>query len=181
MLELKRSSCYLLRCQPLWYYNTLPLQFYFGTPDQILPGLVRWKSPHHPLHIYGVGNFKMFLPPSPSSPLGHTYHIIVPRMDEAGVHMNRYRPPRPVGKEVFLHALLSQLHSNPFVQSRFGPRGTVGVLRARNKELLDIVFRCVCVCVCVCLCVCVCVCVFVCVYVCVCVCVCVPGYPYSCR
>jgi hypothetical protein len=60
-------------------------EFYFGTPDQILPGLVRWQSPHHPLHIYGVGNFKMFLPPSPSSPLGHTYHIIMPRMDEAGV------------------------------------------------------------------------------------------------
>jgi hypothetical protein len=60
-------------------------EFYFGTPDQILPGLVRWKAPHHPLHIYGVGNFKMFLPPSPSSPLGHTYHIIMPRMDEAGV------------------------------------------------------------------------------------------------
>jgi hypothetical protein len=59
-------------------------EFYFGTPDQILPGLVRWKAPHHPLHIYGVGNFKMFLPPSPSSPLGHTYHIIMPRMDEAG-------------------------------------------------------------------------------------------------
>lgn len=55
--------------------------------------------------------------------------------------MNRYHPPVPVGKEVLVHALLSQFHPNPFVQTRFGPRGTVAVLRARNDVLLDIVFR----------------------------------------
>ena len=119
-------------------------QFYFGAPDQILPGLTRWKSPQHPLHIYGAGNFRVFLPPSsPASyPLGETYHIIEPLRNELGVHMNRYRPPRPLGKaDSLLYALLSQFHPNPFVQTRFGPRGTVAVVRARNNSLLDIVFR----------------------------------------
>jgi hypothetical protein len=118
--------------------------FYFGTPDQILPGLTRWKSPQHPLHIYGAGNFRVFLPPSsPASyPLGETYYVIDPLRSELGLHMNRYRPPRPLGKaESLLYALLSQFHPNPFVQTRFGPRGTVAVVRARNNSLLDIVFR----------------------------------------
>lgn len=107
----------------------------------MLPGLVQWTAPQHPLHVYGVGNFKIFLPPSLSSPLGHTYHVIHPGMDDSGLHMNRYHPPIPVGKEVLVYALLSQFHPNPFVQTRFGPRGTVAVLRARNDVLLDIAFR----------------------------------------
>ena len=114
-----------------------------GAPDQILPGLTRWKSAQHPLHIYGVGNFRMFLPPSPTSPVvGQTYTVIEALVNEEGVHMNRYHPPRPSGRaESLVHALLSQFHANPFVQSRFGPRGTVAVVRAKNKSLLDIVFR----------------------------------------
>ena len=83
----------------------------------------------------------MFLPPSQHWELGRPYHLIEPIMNDAGIHMNRYHPPRPVGKEVLLHALLSQFHADPFVHTRFGPRGTVAVVRGRNERLLDIVFR----------------------------------------
>lgn len=65
--------------------------------------------------------------------------------------MNRYHPPVPVGKEVLVYALLSQFHPNPFVQTRFGPQGTVAVLRARNDVLLDIAFRYWTAGICVCL------------------------------
>ena len=123
------------------YYNAHFPQFYFGSPEQVLPGLVLWKTPQHFIHAYGVGNFRAFLPPSSSWHVGKPYHIVDAIADEAGVHMNRYRPPRPAGKEVLLHTLLTQFHPNVFLHTRFGPRGSLALVRARSEKYLDIVMR----------------------------------------
>lgn len=116
-------------------------QYYLGTPEQILPGLVQWKLPQHPVHAYGVGNFKAFLPPTQGYPLGQPYHIVDPIPNEVGVHMHRYHPPHPSGKEVLLYTLLSQFHPNAFVHTRFGPHGSIALVRASNEKYLDIVLR----------------------------------------
>ena len=55
--------------------------------------------------------------------------------------MNRYRPSVPVGKEILLHTLLTQFHPNIFLHTRFGPRGSLALVRARSEKYLDIVMR----------------------------------------
>ena len=61
----------------------------------------------------------------------------------------KHAPPHPASNEALLHALMMQFHKYPFVHLRFGPRGTVGVVRAENDEYWDILIRCVCVRACV--------------------------------
>lgn len=55
--------------------------------------------------------------------------------------MNRYHPPRPPAENYLLYNILAQLHPNIFLVTRFGPKGTVGTVRARTTEVLDIIFR----------------------------------------
>lgn len=117
------------------------LQFMFGSPEQMLPGLLKWKEPNHPLHIFGAANFRVFLPPSEDWPQGVPYHVIIPNPDGPGDHSNRYHPPHPQEREKLLYALLSQFHPNAFLQMRFGPRGTVAMVRAQNQDYLDVVIR----------------------------------------
>lgn len=121
---------------------SLPLlQFLFGSPEQMLPGLLKWKEPNCPVHIYGAANFKVFLPPSEDWPQGVPYHVVTPNPDSPRDHSNRYHPPRPEERERLLYALLSQFHPNPFLQMRFGPRGTFAMVRAQNQDYLDVVIR----------------------------------------
>ena len=113
-----------------------------GGPEAALPGLARWKTPNKLLQSYGTGNFKFFMPPDLNYPIGDTYSLIAPLpMDAPGVHMYHYHPLQPSPKEAFLFALLSQFHPNVFLQSRYGPRGSMAVVRARNDRYLDIMMR----------------------------------------
>ena len=117
-------------------------KYYFGSPEKILPGLIRWKTANKDLQSYGAGNFKFFLPPDPNYPIGDTYNLIegLP-MSTPGMHMYRYHPLQPSPREAFLFALLSQFHPNVFLQNRFGPRGSMAIVRARNGRYLDIMMR----------------------------------------
>ena len=113
-----------------------------GSPETMLPGLVKWKTPSKLLQSYGTGNFKFFMPPDLNYPIGDTYTILSPLpVDAPGMHMYRYHPFQPPPKEVFLFALLSQFHPYVFLQSRYGPRGSMAVVRARNDRYLDIMMR----------------------------------------
>jgi hypothetical protein len=111
----------------------------FGSPEKILPGLFQWKSAHVPSYTYGARNFRAFLPPDADWPVGKPYHIIEDK--NQFTPMNRYNPPRPSAEDSLLHSILAQFHPNVFLHTRFGPRGTVGIVRARNKEVFDITFR----------------------------------------
>lgn len=54
----------------------------------------------------------------------------------------RYVPPTPSGPvEELLFQLLSLFHPQPFLQSRYEPRGAAAVVRARSSDSLDIMFR----------------------------------------
>lgn len=112
----------------------------FGSPDQLLPGLLQWQKVNHPIHTFGTRNFKIFLPPS-GKEIGEPYYVVDSEYFGRRPHMNVYYPPAPRGNEVFLHALLSMLHPNIFVNTRFGPRGTLALLRAENEKYYDIVIR----------------------------------------
>eukprot|EP00731_Ephydatia_muelleri_P027941 Em0019g814a len=113
-----------------------------GSPETMLPGLVKWKTPSKLLQSYGTGNFKFFMPPDLNYPIGDTYTILSPLpVDAPGMHMYRYHPFQPPPREVFLFALLSQFHPYVFLQSRYGPRGSMAVVRARNNRYLDIMMR----------------------------------------
>eukprot|EP00731_Ephydatia_muelleri_P027938 Em0019g811a len=117
-------------------------KYYFGSPEKILPGLIRWKTPNKELQSYGAGNFKFFMPPNLNYPIGDAYNLIegLP-MNTPGMHMYRYHPLQPSTREAFLFTLLSQFHPYVFLQNRFGPRGSMALVRARNGRYLDIMMR----------------------------------------
>lgn len=74
--------------------------------------------------------------------VGRVYFIVKPPLYPGALHSNRYRPTIPVSElDKLLYTLLSQFHSNAFIQMRFAPQGTVGVIRAKNDEYLDILIR----------------------------------------
>ena len=112
----------------------------FGSPKQVLPGLVGWKKPHHSIHTFGAKNFRAFFPPG-GQEIGKPYIIIDSEYEGKMPHMNYYYPPIPRGNEVFLQTILSMFHPNAFVNNRFGPRGTMAVLRAENDKYYDIIIR----------------------------------------
>lgn len=109
-----------------------------------MPGLVKWTEVNRPIHTFGTGNFKVFLPPASGREVGEPYYVIDSEYYGRRPHMNAYYPPPPRGTEVLLHALLSMFHPNIFVNCRFGPRGTLAVVRAENDDYYDVVIRYVC-------------------------------------
>lgn len=106
----------------------------------MLPGLTSWVEPKLDINTYGAGNFRVFLP-SGAQPFGEPYYIIESEFYGRRPHMNFYHPPEPKGTEILLHVLLSHFHPNVFVNCRFGPRGTLAIVRAQNEEYYDIVIR----------------------------------------
>lgn len=114
--------------------------FVFGTPEQMLPGLISWTKAAYEAHTVGVGNFKVFIP-SLSNVFGEPYYVLEAEPTGRRSHMNSYTPPPPRGFEIFIHTLFTLLHPNVFVNCRFGPKGTVAILRAENSEYFDIIFR----------------------------------------
>ena len=101
-----------------------------------------WTQPVHPIHEYGVGNFRIFLPPNKDFTIGQPYYVIKPPLYPGALHSNRYRPTVPSSEaEQLMYALLSQFHANAFVYMRFAPQGTVAVIRAKNDVYLDIIIR----------------------------------------
>lgn len=113
----------------------------FGSPEKLLPGLMRWKKPQHFIHSYGVGNFRSFLPFTDQTMFAEPYYVIDAEVYGRRPHMSYYYPPVPRGREVMIFTVLQQLHPNVFVNCRFGPRGTLAIVRADNKDYVDIVFR----------------------------------------
>ncbi len=67
--------------------------------------------------------------------------MIDPSYQSKPSHMNYYYPPSPQGNEVFLQTMLSMFHPNAFINNRFGPRGTLAVVRAENDKYYDIIIR----------------------------------------
>ena len=100
-----------------------------------------WQEPFHSVHTFTVKNFKIFLPSNNYPGNGQPYYIIDSNSQGKPPHMNYYHPLIPRGNEVFLQALLSMLHPNAFINCRFGPTGTVGLVRAENDEYYDILIR----------------------------------------
>ena len=127
------------------------LQTVIGDPHTLIPGLIAWKNPHIPVAQYGVKNFKQFTPP-PERRLGEPYFIVPQEKDVEFIHElmisdttpYKLAPPPPKSNEILLHVLMLQLHKHPFVHLRFGPRGTVGIVRAENDKYWDIFIRFVC-------------------------------------
>ena len=123
------------KVQEAWVYTV--------NKDPALNGLRSWQDVTIPSQLYGVHNFRSFLPDSDSVEVGQIYPVIG-RNTYFFEHLSstRYFPPRPEGKEVLLYRLLAQFHPRPFVQMRFPPQGTSAIIRAQNNEYFDIVFRC---------------------------------------
>lgn len=110
-----------------------------GSPENILPGLLKWKDVHSKFQGYGTKNFKVFLPKDGSLVVGEPYYIIKDTDDFAS--MNRYRPPPPSREHAVIHAILAQFHSQVFLLCRFGPKGSVAVIRAQNEDTVEVMFR----------------------------------------
>ncbi len=89
--------------------------------------------------MFGTGNFRVFFPNYGKLTVGEPYFIIADHEDFAS--MNRHRPPKPAAEHALIHTLLSMFHQNVFVISRFGPRGSVAVIRAMKEDTVDIMFR----------------------------------------
>lgn len=97
----------------------------------------RWKN-------FAAKHFSAFLPSADQKlKPGTTWWIIPSSLNERINHLSsaRYYPPELATQYHSIHALLSMLHIHPFLHSRFGPQGTVAVIRGISINLLDIVFR----------------------------------------
>ena len=111
--------------------------------------MTAWQSARIPVTEYGVKNFEAFVPPSSEWKVGETYYVIkagstnaIYEMASSQLSPFRYYPPAPEdSKEILMHSLMLQLHTSPFIHLRFGPRGTLAVLRAQNDQYWDIVLR----------------------------------------
>lgn len=125
-----------------------PLNLGFGlTSTDVLSGLKKWKKPSVPTKNFGVRHFSAFFRQSLiHGPVGVVDFMI---SDAYGLvnafapdtSSNRFFPPFVTDDGVILHRLLSMFHPHPFIMTRFGPRGTAFVVRARNDKFIDIMFR----------------------------------------
>lgn len=107
-----------------------------------LAGLNDWTEPRQAIAGFPVGLFKAFLPDD-VTPVGKPYNIIKSNLNlfSNTLSNNRFYPPKVKNKEVIIHRLLSMFHKRPFVRTRFGPQGTIAVVRAENEKYVDVVFR----------------------------------------
>lgn len=120
------------------------------TPDAIqnqnhaFKGVFDWNKPAERWKNFAAKHFSAFLPSADQKlKPGTTWWIIPSSLNERINHLSsaRYYPPELATQYHSIHALLSMLHIHPFLHSRFGPQGTVAVIRGISINLLDIVFR----------------------------------------
>ncbi|KAK7481156.1 hypothetical protein BaRGS_00027589 [Batillaria attramentaria] len=119
----------------------------FGASNPLY-GLKSWQTPHMPNAVFGAMEFSIFLPKDTENvALGKPYHILPQKptggLFDAPSHLSsaRFYPPAPKEQDSVLYRLLGMMHSRPFVEMRFPPRGTVACVRAYNSKYLHIVFR----------------------------------------
>ncbi|CAL9686536.1 unnamed protein product [Knipowitschia caucasica] len=116
---------------------------FLGVSHSSLSGLRSWTSPAIPSSTFSASQFRVFLPPKNKVDVGDTWWVIASDLNIFTGYLpnNRYHPPTPRGKEVFIHSLLSMFHPRPFIKSRFAPQGAVACIRASNDFYFDIHFR----------------------------------------
>ncbi|CAF1003983.1 unnamed protein product [Brachionus calyciflorus] len=118
-------------------------KYEFLTNSDSLKSLKNWKEPNRAVLNFGCKDFKSFLPQNINDiKVGHVWDLI-PRLkrDNNQLSNKRFNPPEPETHEKTLFRLLQMFHKKPFLLSRFAPQGTSLVLRAKNKNYLDIFFR----------------------------------------
>ncbi|XP_045618446.1 selenoprotein N isoform X2 [Procambarus clarkii] len=106
-----------------------------------LHGVLSWKVASVSWSWIPCKAFAVLLPEKASAKVpGHVWRLLPDITPNK--FMFRYVPPPPSGHvEEFLFQLLSLFHPQPFLLSRYGPRGAAAVVRARNIDCLDIWFR----------------------------------------
>lgn len=116
---------------------------FLGVTHRSLSGLRSWKAPAVPSSVFSANQFRVFLPPKNKQAVGDTWWIVPSDLNIFTGYLpnNRYTPPPPSGKEVFIHTLLSMFHPRPFVKSRFAPQGVVACIRAVSDFYYDVTFR----------------------------------------
>uniref|UniRef100_A0A7M7PUL0 EF-hand domain-containing protein n=1 Tax=Strongylocentrotus purpuratus TaxID=7668 RepID=A0A7M7PUL0_STRPU len=114
----------------------------FLTSRSSLSSLDSWKTPKEEMTAFPASAFRPLLPENHVQ-VSKVYTIIKSKLNMMTNQLssNRYFPPRVKGKEIIVHRLLSVFHSRPFIHSRFGPQGTVAVVKAVSADYVDIVFR----------------------------------------
>ena len=117
--------------------------FWYLQPSDTLQGLIDWKEVFHQSAPFNVKYFQAFLPEDTPA-VGTPYTLIETNLNRFTNQLssNRFYPPVVHGNRGnFIHKLLSMFHPRPFINSRFGPQGSVAVVRAESDKYLDIVFR----------------------------------------
>lgn len=134
-----------LQLETMTKEDILDLNFGASNP---LHGLKNWTSPHMSTTMFGVKEFKIFLPSDVENvALGKPYHVVDQK--SSGVLFNspqhlpssRFYPPAPTEKDSVLYRLLGMMHPRPFIEMRFPPRGIIACVRAYTSQYLHIVFR----------------------------------------
>ncbi|KAK8406978.1 hypothetical protein O3P69_007496 [Scylla paramamosain] len=111
--------------------------------QESLTGLLGWRVAATSWGWVPMSCFSALLPPDPqSSQPGQVWTLLPDTTEGAYLLSSRYVPPPPAGPvEDLLFRLLSLLHPQPFLQSRYGPRGAAAVVRAKTGHLLEVWFR----------------------------------------
>lgn len=121
----------------------------FQDKSSALKGLKTWQTPNKEWHNFGVQHFQSFFPPSETTEVGEVYPLVeetqgflasLPVMN-ADLSSNRYFPPFVKDEHKIVFRLLQMFHPRPFIFTRFRPRGSVAMLRAKSDKYMEIVFR----------------------------------------
>ncbi|XP_071517537.1 selenoprotein N-like isoform X1 [Panulirus ornatus] len=110
---------------------------------QTLHGVLSWKMAAVSWSWVRSRSFGALLPAGGiSAEPGYVWKLLPDTTSNNFMFSNKYVPPPPSGPvEELLFHLLSLFHPQPFLQSRYGPRGAAAVVQAKNSDCLDIWFR----------------------------------------
>lgn len=108
-----------------------------------LHGILNWKSASVSWKWVHHQYFAPLLPPSVvSKDPAFVWRILPDDTSQEVLYSSKYVAPPPSGPvEELLHGLLSLFHPQPFLYSRYGPRGAAGIIRAKSFDCVDILLR----------------------------------------
>lgn len=118
-------------------YCALPFYIVIQSEEEYINALLNWTKPNQNLTCIEESRFMEFW--VPGKDVGDIWKLYE---GEAGeLSHNRHTPPIYSGIQRVISDLLQSFHGNPFLQTRFEPRGGYATLHATAGSIVNIYIR----------------------------------------